>query len=229
MVNVPLYLNFLVRTARNLGAICVQASLPTDRTLSETLENTASRAQARLEELGGGTPPPKVSAFVNATGISARKLVPDPGVYPVRGQTIIVAGEASQITTISAFSSKYENARTPMLYILPRPHANTTILGGTKQSEDWNGETDPQITDEILLRAKEWAPELLNKEGEFEVLNVQVGLRPARKGGARVEIESVDGYVVCHAYGHSGAGYQNSVGSAKKVVRLLHEWFQKNA
>ena len=81
---------------------------------------------------------------------------------------------------------------------------------------------DSQTTDDILRRA-----ELLNKEGDFEVLSVQVGLRPGRKGGARVEIESLDGLVVCHTYGHSGAGCQNSVGSANKVVQLLEKWFQE--
>jgi len=68
---------------------------------------------------------------------------------------------------------------------------------------------------------------LLNESGEFEVLSEQVGLRPARGGGVRVEMENIDGFVVCHAYGHAGAGYQNSVGSANKVVKLLENWLQK--
>ena len=82
-------------------------------------------------------------------------------------------------------------------------------------------------TKEILEAAKAWAPELLNWKGEFEVLSEQVGLRPGRKGGARVEIEELEAgeLVVCHAYGHAGAGYQNSIGSAQKVVRLLGEFF----
>jgi D-amino-acid oxidase len=68
---------------------------------------------------------------------------------------------------------------------------------------------------------------LLNDDGKFEVLSVQVGLRPARKGGVRVEIERLDGFLICHAYGHAGAGYQNSVGSANKVVRLLENCFKE--
>lgn len=42
-----------------------------------------------------------------------------------------------------------------------------------------------------------------------------------------MEIESLNGLVVCHTYGHSGAGCQNSVGSANKVVQLLEKWFQE--
>jgi glycine/D-amino acid oxidase-like deaminating enzyme len=102
-----------------------------------------------------------------------------------------------------------------------------TILGGTKDIGDWSAEPNPSTTEEILRRAKEWVPELLDASGNFQVLSVQVGLRPARKGGVRVEMERVDKFVVCHAYGHAGAGYQNSVGSANKVARILAEWFEK--
>lgn len=51
---------------------------------------------------------------------------------------------------------------------------------------------------------------------------MQVGLRPGRKGGVRVEREVLgSGRRVVHAYGHAGAGYQNSVGCARKVVSLV--------
>jgi D-amino-acid oxidase len=221
-----MYLHYLYETVRSLGAIDIRATLPRCSTFSETLQTAADVMKSHLYELGH-TEVPQISAFVNATGISALNLVPDPALYPIRGQTVTVAGEASQITTIDAFPSDPAPSSTPIMYILPRPHSNTTVLGGTKQIGDWNAKPDLQTTDDILRRAKEWAPELLNKEGEFEVLSVQVGLRPGRKGGARVEIESLDGLVVCHAYGHAGAGYQNSVGSANKVVQLLEKWFQE--
>jgi hypothetical protein len=226
MVNVPMYLHYLYETARSLGAIYIRETLPRCSTFSETLQTAANVLKSHLNELGH-TEVPQILAFVNATGISALNLVPDPTVYPIRGQTVTVAGEASQITMIDAFPPDPTPSSTSSMYILPRPHSNTTILGGTKQIGDWNAESDPQTTQEILHRAKEWVPELLNKEGEFEILSVQVGLRPGRKGGARVEIESLDGFVVCHAYGHGGAGFQNSVGSANKVVQLLENWFQE--
>lgn len=71
-------------------------------------------------------------------------------------------------------------------------------------------DTSPQeaTTQEILAGCKNLAPELLSANGEFEVLAVQVGLRPSRKGGPRVESEIVEGrYNVVHSYGHAGAGY----------------------
>lgn len=64
-----------------------------------------------------------------------------------------------------------------------------------------------QTTREILDGCKELAPQLLNENGEFEILRVQCGLRPARKGGPRVEGEMVGGkWKIVHAYGHAGAG-----------------------
>lgn len=64
-----------------------------------------------------------------------------------------------------------------------------------------------ETTVKILEGCKGLAPELLRENGEFEVLSSQVGLRPSRKGGPRVEVEVLEGgEVVVHSYGHSGAG-----------------------
>ena len=64
-----------------------------------------------------------------------------------------------------------------------------------------------ETTTSILERCRALAPELLNPNGDFEVLSVQCGLRPSRKGGPRVELEIVGrSFVVVHSYGHAGAG-----------------------
>lgn len=158
-------------------------------------------------------------------------MVPDENIYPVRGQTIIVKGLAKGITTIDAAPPSSLGQDAPgIIYILPRPHSNTTVIGGTKQKHSWNGIPNSQTTKEILEAAREWTPELLNEKREFEVLSEQVGLRPGRKGGVRVEMEVYEKgkVVVCHAYGHGGGGFQKSIGSAKKVVKLLGEYFGNN-
>ncbi len=227
MVNVPMYLNYLLETAKSRGVTVIKATLPECSTFLETLKSSAEIIKSHFNR-GEDAEVPHISAFVNATGISALKIVPDPNIYPIRGQTVTVAGEANGITTIDALPANPTTTSTPIMYILPRPHSNTTILGGTKQVGDWTAEPDPKTTEEILRRAKEWAPELLNEKGEFEVLSQQVGLRPGRKGGARIEIEEMEGNIVCHAYGHAGAGYQNSVGSANKVVQLLEKYFNES-
>jgi D-amino-acid oxidase len=226
MINVPMYLDYLYNKAVSLGARTYKTYLPISSTLAGTLLYAAEVIKHNIH----ATP---ITAFVNATGISALKLVPDGNIFPVRGQTVTVKGEAQGITTVDASPENPTPESPNITYILPRPHSGTTVLGGTKQVGNWSGETNPQTTKEILQRATVFAPELLNARGEFEVVSEQVGLRPGRKGGARVEVEELrqpgglgEKTAVCHAYGHAGAGYQNSIGSAEKVVHLLGEYFQ---
>lgn len=225
MINVPMYLDYLQARATALGAITLRATLPISSSSAGTLKHAAE-----LIKHSATSKTAPIDAFVNATGIGARKLVPDHDVFPVKGQTITVRGEAKGITTVDASPENLTPDSPNITYLLPRPHSGTTILGGTKQVNDWSGEVNLQTTAEILERAKQFAPELLDANGDFEVVSEQVGLRPGRKGGARVEIEELNGgaIVVCHAYGHAGAGYQNSMGSAGKVVRLFGEHFGKS-
>ena len=64
-----------------------------------------------------------------------------------------------------------------------------------------------ETTTAILEGCKSLAPELLAKNGSFEILSAQCGLRPAREDGPRVDMEVVDGtYGIVHSYGHAGAG-----------------------
>ncbi len=69
-----------------------------------------------------------------------------------------------------------------------------------------NAEVDVETTNMILDRARELAPELLGADGQFDVVSTQLGLRPSRDGGPRVELVESGGRIVVHAYGHSGAG-----------------------
>lgn len=109
-------------------------------------------------------------------------------------------------------------------------------------------EPDEEVTKMILQRCQSLAPELLIKDDNFEVVAVQVGLRPSRKNGPRVESEVLvpcgpDGpRHIYHNYGHSGAGYEfypddclkqafirltprnrfeESIGSAERVVEMV--------
>lgn len=211
MINVPQYLTYLLQRTTALGANAVRVELSTDGGLSAALTGVEAFLPPHLKH---------VHVWVNATGLLARKLVPDGDMYPIRGQTVIVKGEAHRISTIED-----RNPADPKVtYVLPRPRSGVTVLGGTKWANDWREEPDEEVTKQILERAKRWAPELLTgKDGGFEVEEVCVGFRPGRKGGARVEMEEMGGKTVCHAYGHAGAGYQNSIGSARKVVGLIGE------
>jgi glycine/D-amino acid oxidase-like deaminating enzyme len=198
MINAPMYLQYLLHRAQELGATTLRATLP-----STGLQEALAAAEKHIHQEAIEV---KISAFVNATGLSASHLVPDPNVYPIRGLTVLVEGSALKCTTVQYGAAENDPSNIGITYILPRPRSNTTVIGGTKQSGSWKAEAHPGEADEILKRAKEFAPELVGENGGFKVLSSQAGLRPGRKGGARVEIDITDERVVCHAYGHSGAG-----------------------
>ncbi|GAB1739247.1 hypothetical protein NU219Hw_g3995t1 [Hortaea werneckii] len=210
-INVPQYLLYLQERAKSLGVKVIKARVGTDAGLANALKSAAATASEGSEHRKG---PP--DCFVNASGMGAKKLCGDEAMYPIRGQTVLVKGEAERIRT--QLGEGY-NA-----YCIPRPGSGTTILGGTKEANNWNEGVDPATTDRILRQCSFIVPELLTgKDGGFEVISVQCGLRPSRHGGARVESEKVGDLNVVHAYGHAGAGYQNSVGSARLVVKLVNE------
>jgi len=83
---------------------------------------------------------------------------------------------------------------------IPRPGSGTTILGGCKQKGNWDAEVDEELDQRILERIKRFglAEELRGKDGkgDFDVISSQVGLRPGRKGGPRVEIDGMERLMV---------------------------------
>ncbi|KAK4502585.1 hypothetical protein PRZ48_006011 [Zasmidium cellare] len=218
-INVPQYLLYLQERARASGAVVFQSKLPTDGGLEKVL----SAAEGIAHALKRG----KVDCFVNATGLGAREVCGDEGMYPIRGQTVLVKGEA-KATRTRYHGGKIGEGSTS--YVIVRPGSGTTILGGTKEKGEWSGVPDEATTNRILERCSWMAPELLTGEdGGFEVVSVQAGLRPGRVGGPRTEREVVKGKQVVHSYGHAGGGYQNSIGAARKAVGLVEEGIGKGA
>jgi D-amino-acid oxidase len=224
-INVPQYLLYLLERAKSYGVEVVKSRLDTSQGFAHALEEaeelvlslSASRSQPQSPQ-HSDLSSLSVACIVNATGLGALTLCNDTNMFPIRGQTVLVKGEAH--STITRVGADYR------AYCIPRPGSGTTILGGTKEEGVWGSEPDDTATEGILRRNAWQVPELLTgADGGFEVVSVQCGLRPGRKGGPRVEQEVLDGgrVRVVHAYGHAGAGYQNSVGSARKVVRLVGE------
>ena len=197
---------------------------------------------------------PSVSV-INCLGLSARHLYlppcasPDPDeadrLHPIRGQTVLVRGELEEIRTLQSYNE--ETGETEITYAIPRPGSGTTVLGGCNVKDEWSTEVDEEMREGILKRARTLVPELMRveeddgkergREGQFDVIKAQVGLRPGRVGGSRVEREvvelidengRVEGKVlVVHAYGMAGAGFQNSVGVASKVLALVEDGSSK--
>ncbi|RPB24000.1 nucleotide-binding domain-containing protein, partial [Terfezia boudieri ATCC MYA-4762] len=198
-IDVPMYLDYLVGKLGDLGVKTITAEV-------DTLED--------VFELPG-IEDDVVVGMVNCTGMGALNLVPDEKVYPMKGQTVIVKGRAKQIT--------FRKGEGYVAYVVPRIGEEITVLGGTQGVRDWDPEPNSAVTEEILKRCKAIAPELLNEKGEFEIIAVQAGRRPSREGGPRVAlVKHAGGKFICHNYGHGGAGYQSSFGSAMEVVSLVN-------
>lgn len=105
-----------------------------------------------------------------------------------------------------------------------------TALGGSYHIT-WDHEPDMTLAERIMQRAIKVCPGLVPPGASAEKLRVirhQVGLRPVREGGPRIERQiyhnSEHGPLkVVHCYGAGGFGFQSSYGMAGKALRLVHE------
>ncbi|MBI4161554.1 MAG: FAD-dependent oxidoreductase [Acidobacteria bacterium] len=149
---------------------------------------------------------------VNCSGIGARELVPDPEVFPIRGQVVRIRRPAGLDPTVLV-----HDAGETSIYIVPR--RDDCILGGTAQAGNWDRNPDPSTAAEILRRCGEIAPRLADPE----ILEHRVGLRPGRRE-VRLEVErGPGGAAVIHNYGHGGSGFTLCWGCAGEVARLAGE------
>ncbi|KAE9372321.1 nucleotide-binding domain-containing protein, partial [Stipitochalara longipes BDJ] len=228
-LSVPQHLKYLMEKVREAGTQVIQAKVD----VTQGLEGVVKDAKRLAMESNKAVKEGDFLALINCTGLAARHFV---GVeeaaklFPIRGQTILVKGEATIDRTYEDFpASPIEREKEELTYVIPRPGSGTTIFGGCKQAGNWDPEVDEELNGRMLERIKRWklAEELrsTNKGGEFEIVSSQVGLRPGRKGGPRVDIEGekkVRGVWVIHSYGHAGAGYQNSGGCSEKVAKMVN-------
>lgn len=185
-----------------------------------------------------------IDLVINCTGLGARTLigVEDPLVHPVRGQTVLV--RAPGFDTCVGWKEDVRPGETT--YMIPRPNSGGhVIVGGCSLKDNWSTQPDPAMAERILQAAFKACPAIANggkSWKDIEVLAHNVGLRPAREGGMRLELErrkigqdktglvprrgqAGEGRdVACiHAYGIGPAGYQSSLGIAEEVLDLVKQ------
>lgn len=160
-----------------------------------------------LEEVSG-----EAGVIVNCTGVGARDLAFDPLVSAVRGQVVVVANPG-----ITEFFVGVDEDAGELVYFFP--HRDTVVLGGTEEPGNWDLQPDPATGRLIMERCGAIEPRL----GSAEVVAHRVGLRPVRPH-VRLETQRLaGGALVCHNYGHGGAGITLSWGCAREVARLIRD------
>ncbi len=152
---------------------------------------------------------------INCTGLQARSLEDitkgeQDKMYPVRG-VVYVAKNNVGMEKITVVETELSDEA---LYIMPRREGEL-IIGGCFQVGNESREVDDTLGERILGRCQQYLPEFPWEK--LEIVRRQVGFRPFRKGGYRIERE---GRVV-HCYGMGGAGFQSSWGCAARVGELL--------
>lgn len=149
---------------------------------------------------------PSHGVVVNASGVSARALAPDPLVHAVRGQVVVLDNPGLTQWLVDDTENDGD-----LLYVIPR--GDDVVVGGTAHEGDWGTSVDPEQSRRILRRAVAVAPQL---DG-VRVRRHKVGLRPARPT-VRLETERRDDGAVVHCYGHGGSGVTLSWGCADDVL-----------
>jgi hypothetical protein len=153
---------------------------------------------------------------VNCSGVGFN----DPAVFITRGQTCVVAEPIDR--TISR-----QNADGTWTFCIPRGFSGGTIIGGTREPNDWTVEPSPATRALVLDKFVATYPGVLPAgRKELTVRADIVGRRPTRRGGMRLEAEAIargDGRtrIVVHAYGVGGRGYELSWGTAGAVKELV--------
>jgi glycine/D-amino acid oxidase-like deaminating enzyme len=173
-----------------------------------------------------------IGAVVNCSGFG----MGDPDIYPIRGEDIVVpfctladrcapfSGQTCLVANPCDRAITQQNADGTWTFIIPRPLDGGTIVGGTKEPNDFEEKPRPETRDHILSMVAKMYPPILGPEGKFHIIRDIVGRRPARRGGLRLEIEGMkpphNGKKIIHAYGAEGHGYALSWGVAREVVKM---------
>ncbi|XP_076448849.1 D-aspartate oxidase-like isoform X2 [Babylonia areolata] len=155
----------------------------------------------------------KYDMVANCTGLGAQQMTPDPSMYPVRGQLVLI-----KAPWIKQFV--YCDSANPTYFI---PHDNHVIVGGTREQGDYNLNFCPKVQQNILTRAERILPQIKGAE----IVGNWVGLRPSRDP-LRLEKEllHVKGKKlrVVHNYGHGANGITLSWGTSLQAAKMAQEF-----
>ena len=198
-INVPVYSRWLL-----------DRFLASDGRVVKHRLTSAAEAFEFAEKNGLG----KVSTIVNCSG---RNFDRDGKVKIIRGQTVLVRQEYGKTVTRQNHDGTWS-------FLIPRPLHGGTIIGGTKEIGDMEERPRPQTREELLRQSVKYFPDFVDSVEKFDVVKDNVGRRPWREGGYRIEIESINrDKKIVHGYGAGGRGYELSWSAAEKIVALVKQ------
>lgn len=155
----------------------------------------------------------KDGIVINASGTG----IGDSNYFPVRGQTFLldVPADHKYMQSTDTIVDIDQEGNHIWTFTIPRPKAGL-IVGTVRQAGDYLGTEREADSKDILDRASKVFPGV----EKFPIIKVNVGLRPGRTGGTRLEIDGSNGKIV-HAYGFEGFGFEASRGVAEQVGELV--------
>jgi D-amino-acid oxidase len=198
-VNVPVYCTWLLRRFLEHGGKVVRRKLES--------------AESAFDE----TRQDGLSEVVTVVNCSGTNFGHDPAVEIIRGQTVLVKQQYGKTVT-------RQNRDGSWAFLIPRPCGGGTIVGGSKEVRDMEEAPRAETRERLLQQAVKYFPGFVEGEDAFEIVRDNVGRRPYREGGCRLESEVIsDGRrQMIHAYGIGGRGYETSWAIAERVVELLN-------
>lgn len=214
-LNAPEYLKFL---QTQLVSLCKE------RGVKLVLKRMTLRSLAQIYDVF-----PECGAIFNCTGQGLQLDGGyDPACFPIRGQTLLIDVEHESKFSRATITHQDRNGNWTFVIKRPSVHGKKAqyILGGTKQPGDSLVVARDIDSQAIMDRARRIFPELLSGS-EFSVAGVNVGFRPAREGGSRVELEKTARGPIVHAYGLGGMGYETSLGVAAHALQLYQQEINK--
>ncbi|CAO1619544.1 unnamed protein product [Jaminaea pallidilutea] len=239
-IDVPNYMRRLLSRFEQLGGRII-------REHTQSIANAVETCNAHKASLGA------VQGVFVAAGLGSTQLPElkddDVNTLPIRGQTVIVhapwltlqapsqgpeeANKESHSAGVSWSNAKGERE----LYLIPRS-GGLCVVGGTREPNQRDPLPCQDTADRILARALRLCPALVEPSKrihrssalaieDVQVVQNNVGLRPARQGGPRLcespqtaKLVGQDVKVVL-CYGFGGYGFQNSWGAAFEARDLM--------
>jgi glycine/D-amino acid oxidase-like deaminating enzyme len=195
-LNVPVYLRWMMRRFQLNGGRVVKYNL-------ECAEEVFDHADKLM--LGN------VKTAINCSGMNFGR---DLKTNVIRGQTVLVKQEFNKTITRQMADGSWS-------FLIPRPGGGT-IVGGSKEVNDFETGVRRETRERLLISAARYFPEFVDQVNKFDVVKDNVGRRPWREGGMRIEKQHLSrGRTIVHGYGAGGRGYELSWGAAAKITELV--------